>query len=191
MKQATRHHDILHSEKCPLKSGKSAQDSDDVAASGTEVPPKAPRLSVKRLWPLLVLAAGTVLFFAAGLDRYVSFEMLHQHRETLLAWVTDDLFLTAGGFMLAYAAVVAFSLPGAAVLSITGGFLFGTWLGMILSVSAATAGATVIFLIAKTTLGEPLRARAGRRCSGWNAAFAKMPSAIFCSCVWCRSFRSS
>lgn len=133
----------------------------------------AGRLSLKRLTPLLVLLGGTILFFVAGLDRYVSFEMLRDHRETLLAWVERDIFATAGGFVLVYTAAVAFSLPGAAVLSITAGFLFGTMLGTLLSVTAATAGSTIIFSIAKTALGEPLRARAGPRLRRMEDGFSE------------------
>lgn len=153
MKQATRDSDAA-------RSGQKGRDRGQATARG-DAGPSAARLSLKRLLPLLVLLGGTVLFFAAGLDRYVSFEMLREHRETLLAWVEADIIATAAAFALIYAAAVAFSLPGAGLLSITAGFLFGAWLGTILSVTAATAGATVIFAVAKTALGEPLRARAG------------------------------
>jgi uncharacterized membrane protein YdjX (TVP38/TMEM64 family) len=57
--------------------------------------------------------------------------------------------------------MVAFSLPGAFLLTVTSGFFFGSVLATCLVVVAATAGATAIFLIAKTALGDPLRARAG------------------------------
>ncbi|MDQ4136229.1 MAG: VTT domain-containing protein, partial [Pseudomonadota bacterium] len=63
--------------------------------------------------------------------------------------------------ILFYAAVVALSVPGGAVMTIAGGFLFGLWLGTACVVVGATLGAVAVFLIAKTALGEPLRARAG------------------------------
>ena len=63
--------------------------------------------------------------------------------------------------MVIYAAVVAFSLPGGAIMTITGGFLFGTGLGTAWVVLSATLGATILFVIARTSLGDPLRAKAG------------------------------
>jgi uncharacterized membrane protein YdjX (TVP38/TMEM64 family) len=60
-----------------------------------------------------------------------------------------------------YAAAIAFSVPGGAVLSITGGLLFGAVWGTLYIVISATIGATAVFLIAKTSLGDPLRAKAG------------------------------
>ncbi len=64
-------------------------------------------------------------------------------------------------FMGIYAASVALSLPGAGVLTLAGGFLFGWFLGGVAAIIAATAGAAIIFLIAKTSVGELLAARAG------------------------------
>jgi uncharacterized membrane protein YdjX (TVP38/TMEM64 family) len=62
-----------------------------------------------------------------------------------------------------YITVVAVSLPGAALLTITGGFLFGIAVGASAAVISATVGATLIFLVARTALGEPLLRRAGPR----------------------------
>ena len=64
-------------------------------------------------------------------------------------------------FSVLYALVVALSIPGALIMSLAGGFLFGTWLGGALVVIGATSGAVAIFLIAKTALGELLREKAG------------------------------
>lgn len=124
--------------------------------------PSAPRpFRIKRYLPLLVLVAGLVAFFALDLDRYVSFETLRAHRVTLRTWVQNTGVLAALTYMAVYALAVAFSLPGGAVLSITGGFLFGAVWGTVYIVISATLGATVLFLIAKTTLGDVLRTQAG------------------------------
>ncbi|MDQ2695879.1 MAG: TVP38/TMEM64 family protein [Pseudomonadota bacterium] len=120
-----------------------------------------PGFSLKRLLPLLILIAGLVLFLALGLHNYISFNTLQEHRETLAGWVEEHAVLAGLGYLLVYAAVIAFSLPGGAVMTITGGFLFGLWLGTALSVVGATIGAVLVFLAARTGLGEPLRARAG------------------------------
>lgn len=115
----------------------------------------------KRLIPVVVLVAGVVAFFALGLQDYVTFEALREHRASLLAVVAERPVLAPLAFMAIYVVAVAFSLPGGAVLSITGGFLFGNILGSFLVVLAATVGATALFQIAKSALGDALRARAG------------------------------
>jgi uncharacterized membrane protein YdjX (TVP38/TMEM64 family) len=125
----------------------------------------------KRLIPLLVLVAGLVAFFALGLNRYITFQTLRENRQALLTWVQTAGTLAAVTYMAIYAVAVAFSLPGGAVMSITGGFLFGTVWGTVYIVISATIGATVLFLIAKTALGDPLRAKAGRWLHRMEAGF--------------------
>ena len=111
--------------------------------------------------PLGVLAAGIVAFFALGLEQYVSFEALREHRDFLANFVADNPLLAPLAFMVIYAVVVAFSLPGGAIMTIAGGFLFGTVLGTAWVVLSATTGATILFVIAKTSLGDLLHAKAG------------------------------
>ncbi len=139
---------------------------------GTSAPSSpTPVWSSRRLVPLLVLLAGLVAFFALDLDRYVSFDTLRDNRDMLLAWVAQHRLLAVLLYMAIYATAVAFSLPGGAVLSITGGFLFGAVWGTVSIVISATLGATVLFLIAKTSLGDPLRARAGPWLQRMQAGF--------------------
>ena len=114
----------------------------------------------RRLIPVLVFVAGLVVFFALGLERYLSIDALRQHRSVLRAWVETSGLLAALVFMAVYIVTVAFSLPGATVLTIAGGFLFGSVWGTVLVIISATLGATVLFSIAKTTLGDVLRAKA-------------------------------
>jgi uncharacterized membrane protein YdjX (TVP38/TMEM64 family) len=123
--------------------------------------PALPPAVCRRFIPLLILIAGLVAFFAFDLDRYLSFEVLQENRQALRAWVHQAGMLAALSYMAIYAVAIAFSLPGGAVLSMTGGFLFGAVWGTVYIVIGATLGATALFLIAKTTLGELLRAKAG------------------------------
>jgi len=120
---------------------------------------------------VLILVAGIVTFFALGLERYLSIDVLRQHRAALRAWVEAYGVLAALVFMAVYIVTVAFSLPGAAVLTITGGFLFGAVWGTVVVVVSATLGATVLFLIARTALGDALRARAGPWLHSLEAGF--------------------
>jgi len=115
----------------------------------------------RRLIIVLVFVTGLVTFFALGLDRYLSVDTLRQHREALRTWVETSGVRAALIFMAVYIVTVALSLPGATVLSIAGGFLFGVVWGTVVVVISATLGSTGLFVIAKTTLGDALRARAG------------------------------
>lgn len=116
---------------------------------------------LKKLLPLVVLAAGIGAFFSAGLDQYVTFEALRENRETLNAFVADNGVFAALVYVAIYAAAVAFSLPGGAIMTLAGGFLFGAAYGTMVVVVAATLGATALFLIARSALGDLLRAKAG------------------------------
>lgn len=116
---------------------------------------------LKRWLPLGVLAAGLVLFFALGWQRYASFDMLQSYRGELMALVAAHPLFAPLAYMLAYAAMAACSLPGAALATMLGGFLFGAVLGTVYVVLGATLGATLLFLAARTTLGAVLAAKAG------------------------------
>ncbi len=114
-----------------------------------------------RLLPVAVLIAGAVAFWHFNLDEYVSFETLREQRQWLTASVAEYGILAALVYLVAYAVAVAFSLPLGLFLSLTGGFLFGEWFGTLYTVIGATAGATVLFIIAKSALGDLLRKKAG------------------------------
>lgn len=131
-----------------------------VTKAATE-PAKTRTFPLKKLAPLGVLVAGFVGFFAFGLDKYVTFEALHDNRMLLMDFVDQQGFAAIALFMTVYAVATALSLPGGAVLTITGGFLFGAIFGTIYVVIGATIGAIAVFLIAKTSVGDALRARAG------------------------------
>src|SRR5712692_3261605 len=96
----------------------------------------------RRLIPVLVFVMGLVAFFALGLERYLSIDALRQHRGVLRAWVETSGVLATLVFMVVYIITVAFSLPGATVLSIASGFLFGPGWGTVVVIISATLGAT-------------------------------------------------
>ncbi len=133
--------------------------STDTDAPNT--PPTERRFSVRRMWPLGVLALGTATVFALGVDEYLTVEALRANHDALKAFVAEHALAAPLGFMALYAAAVAFSLPGGAAMTVAGGFLFGSVIGTGWVVIAATIGATAVFLIARSTLGDALRARAG------------------------------
>lgn len=126
---------------------------------------------VKRLWPLLLLLAVGGFIIAMGWHRYLTLEHLAGNRETLRVLIQGHLLLALVAFVALYAMAVALSLPGGAVLTIAGGFLFGWVLGGVASVIGATLGAIVVFVIAKTALSDVLAARAGPWLSRFRDGF--------------------
>ena len=116
---------------------------------------------LRRLLPVAILLLGLALFLLFDLERYFSFEMLSRHHAELASWVGANVALAALVFVLLYALVVAFSLPIAVVITPFGGFLFGIWLGALLSIVGATLGSVALFLAARTAFHDLFRARAG------------------------------
>jgi uncharacterized membrane protein YdjX (TVP38/TMEM64 family) len=125
----------------------------------TEDAPRAhPGNGLLRRLPLvaIVVVAALGAFF---LRDTLSFETLAQNREALIAFRDANYLGTVLAFIAVYVLIVAFSLPGATVATLTGGFLFGTFPGALFNIVAATLGATAIFLAARWGLGERLAAR--------------------------------
>ncbi len=114
----------------------------------------------KRFLPLLVLILAVVAAFASGATRYLKLDALRTHEAGLRALVDGNLPLALAAFMIVYALATAVSLPGALILTLTGGYLFGTWLGGAATVIGATVGAVLVFYAVSTSLGQALRHRA-------------------------------
>ena len=112
--------------------------------------------ALMRYLPLALIAVVAAIG-AFTLRDYLSFDALRDNREALIAFRDSNYLLTALVFVAAYVVIVAFSLPGATVATLTGGFLFGLFPGVLYNVSAATLGAVVIFLAAQWGLGARLK----------------------------------
>jgi uncharacterized membrane protein YdjX (TVP38/TMEM64 family) len=117
-----------------------------------------PSNSYLRFLPLAVIGVVAVLGFIY-LREYLTFDTLAANREALIAFRDDNYMLTVLAFISAYVVIVAFSLPGATIATLTGGFLFATFPGFLFNVTGATIGATGIFLAARWGLGAKLGAR--------------------------------
>ncbi len=130
----------------------------------TEEPAKTPKANPNplRTWgPLIAIVALMGLVFAMGWHEYLSLEQLGRNYATLDGFISENLLVAILAYALLYIVVVALSLPGALALTLAGGLLFGWQIGGPVTVVAATIGATIIFLVAKTSLGETLAAKAG------------------------------
>ena len=122
-----------------------------------QAPAKQQSELVRRL-PLIAIIV-VALIGAFTLRDYLSFDALSENRETLIAFRDANYMLSVLVFIAIYIVIVGFSLPGATIATLTGGFLFSTFPGALFNVIGATTGATLIFLAAKWGLGERLAAK--------------------------------
>jgi uncharacterized membrane protein YdjX (TVP38/TMEM64 family) len=113
-----------------------------------------------RLALVAALVCGAAAFFLLA-RHYVSLQALAEHRIALRALVMENFCLSVLLYAAIYALAIIFLFPTALALTLTGGFLFGWQIGATLTLIAATTGATVVFLLARTALAEPLIRRAG------------------------------
>jgi pyruvate/2-oxoglutarate dehydrogenase complex dihydrolipoamide dehydrogenase (E3) component/uncharacterized membrane protein YdjX (TVP38/TMEM64 family) len=116
-----------------------------------------------RIALLGVLAAVLAAFFAFDLGRYFDFDTLKRNREALQQWQQARPFAALASYMAVYVAMAAFSLPGAAILTLAGGAMFGVLAGTVAVSFASTIGATCAFVIARFVLRDAVRGRFGDR----------------------------
>ena len=128
---------------------------------------------MKKWLPLIVVIGLLVAGFLSGLHEHLSLSNLIMQREYLGNFVSRNLFAAIGGYMLLYIVLVAISFPGGLALTITAGFLFGWMIAGFATVTAATIGATIIFLIARGSFGEFFQERAGPFLSRMTEGFQK------------------
>lgn len=117
--------------------------------------------TLKKVLPLTLILALMLSAWAAGLHEQISLARFHAQKAEISLYVADHAAVSALAFMGLYAAMVALSLPVATFLTLAGGFFFGKWLGTAYVVGAATVGASIVFLAAKSSIGDGLRGKAG------------------------------
>jgi pyruvate/2-oxoglutarate dehydrogenase complex dihydrolipoamide dehydrogenase (E3) component/uncharacterized membrane protein YdjX (TVP38/TMEM64 family) len=122
---------------------------------------------------LLLIAALIVVFFAFDLDRFLTLDALKSGQATFAAWYDASPWVVVGAYLLLYVAVTALSLPGAAVMTLAGGALFGLWVGTLLVSFASSIGATLAFLVSRWLLRDWVQGRYGERLAAVNAGMAK------------------
>ena len=126
-----------------------------------------------RLLLLVLIAAAVVAFFALGLDRHLSLAALKQQQGALAALHAEYRVATLAGFFALYVAVTALSLPGAAILTLAAGAIFGFWTGLLLVSFASSIGATLAMLAARFLLRDAVQRRFGERLAPIHAGIAK------------------
>lgn len=128
---------------------------------------------IRRLLPPLLLLVLFTTGYLMGWHQYLTLERLADSRVALKQFVNAYPLAAPLAYALLYALAVAIAFPAAWVLTLLGGFLFGWLLSSVLVVLAATAGASVLFLVAKTAFGESLRSKLSGRVDELAAGFEK------------------
>ncbi|RMD90157.1 MAG: TVP38/TMEM64 family protein [Alphaproteobacteria bacterium] len=121
----------------------------------------------RRWFPLAVFLLLLALAYLSGLYRYLSFATLREHLDSLQAMIAAHRFVAVVALVVFYAILAAFSFPAMSLVTIAAGMLFGLWTGFLAVVVGASIGATLLFLIVRTALGDSLRRKAGP----WLARF--------------------
>ena len=135
--------------------------SDTPSEPELSLPPRATLGEHVRRWtPLLLMIAAGVAVYATGLYRYVAFDELRARHEELKAFVTANFWLGLVLYMAVFCAATFVAVPGAMVLQLVAGFLFGPWIGGLATAAAATVGSLGYYSAARSALGESLRRRA-------------------------------
>ncbi|WP_319772693.1 TVP38/TMEM64 family protein [Breoghania sp.] len=116
---------------------------------------------IRRWLPLVILIVAMALGYALGGHKYLTLSELIRHRDELNALVDAHYWTTAAIFCVIYVACVALSFPGASLLTLAGGLLFGAMAAGTMTVVSATLGAVIVFLVAASSLGGALKRRAG------------------------------
>ncbi len=129
--------------------------------------------NLQRWLPLFGLAVLTAIGYVLGLQHYFTLQSIAENQAVLHSYVAEHLFLALLIYTGAYFVVVALSFPGAGILSILGGFIFGWALSAPITVVAATLGAIVVFKIVQTSLGKVIADRAGPFVQKLSGGFEK------------------
>ncbi len=118
-------------------------------------------MDIKRLIPIAVIGIGLLAALAFDVHKLLTFEVIGENYAELKGYIENQFTLSLLLFALVYIASVAFSIPGASILSLLYGALLGTILAGSLIVLSATIGATLIFLAARYAFHDALKERAG------------------------------
>jgi pyruvate/2-oxoglutarate dehydrogenase complex dihydrolipoamide dehydrogenase (E3) component/uncharacterized membrane protein YdjX (TVP38/TMEM64 family) len=127
----------------------------------------------RRIALLLAALAIVAAFFAFGLDRYLGLDALKQSQLSLRAWDAQHPWTSAAIYFAIYALVTALSLPGATILTLAGGAVFGLWRGLLIVSFASSVGATLAFLAARFLMRDAVQRRFGERLKAMDAGIAR------------------
>jgi pyruvate/2-oxoglutarate dehydrogenase complex dihydrolipoamide dehydrogenase (E3) component/uncharacterized membrane protein YdjX (TVP38/TMEM64 family) len=133
---------------------------------------------MKKLTVIGAVLASVIIFFAGGYDQYLTLDQLKASQLEFQRWFSQNPLLVSGAFFAVYVLVTALSLPGAAVMTLAAGALFGLWLGVLLVSFASAIGATLAFLLARFLFHDAVQRRFGDRLKAINQG-AKRDGAFY------------
>ena len=122
---------------------------------------------------LLLLALAIGAFVTLDLGRFLSFEQLKASQASFAQLHAAQPFTVATVYFLVYVLATALSIPGAVIITLAGGAIFGLWQGLLIVSFASTLGATLAFLASRFVLREWVEARFGQRLADINAGVDK------------------
>lgn len=136
----------------------------EIELTGLAQTPERRRLRmILRFGPAALVLVAVVVLLRSPLLGRLSLEGLRESRGALAAFVQAHPLRSVLAYLAVYVTTVALSLPTALILTLTGGFLFGAWLGGTAAAVGCTLGATIVFLISRLTVGDAVEARTGPR----------------------------
>ena len=130
-------------------------------------------MRLQKIIILLLVALGAIAFFAFDLGRYFSLDFIKQSQGQLTEIYAEQPLKISLAYLLIYVAITALSLPGAAIMTLAGGAVFGLFWGTVLVSLASTMGATLAMLVARYILRDSIEARFGRRLAEVNKGIAR------------------
>jgi pyruvate/2-oxoglutarate dehydrogenase complex dihydrolipoamide dehydrogenase (E3) component/uncharacterized membrane protein YdjX (TVP38/TMEM64 family) len=130
-------------------------------------------VSTRKILLLVALAAGIGAFFAFDLGRFLSLDYLKQSQTAFADLYTQHPWQVAGAYFAIYVAATALSLPGAAIITLAGGAIFGLLWGTVIVSFASTIGATLAFLVSRFILRSTVENRFGQRLAEINRGVEK------------------
>lgn len=116
--------------------------------------------TIKRFAPIIFLITGLIFFFIFDGQEYLSLDQVAQQQHNLLVWTTDNFWLSSLIYISTYIIIVTFSIPGAMVMTLLGGYLFGLFPGSLWTMIAATIGSCLVFTAVQFAFSNTLETKA-------------------------------
>ena len=130
-------------------------------------------MSKKQLLVLTVIGLALAAWFTLDLGQYLQLSVVQERIGELRVWYGENPLLAGAIYFAVYVAVTGLSVPGAAVMTLAGGALFGFWYALVLVSFGSSVGATLAFLVSRTLLRDWVQGRFGRQLAAINAGFAR------------------